>query len=522
MLNVEKERNTKREDYILSCVNDPNQFEKAISRVKCHTFVDMIKKKKVTVARGVVELRMQRDLFGQLLQISLKKELDLEKVLAYPLTPIPLSMFHLDGTMCKTQKSALMALLEKYDHSEPPENTDVIVYDGYFMLHQMKDVPLSFGNISKKVLQMICATTAKIIYIAFDRYIFPSIKDTEYKLLGMELANFHIEGPDQVRKKDFSLELKNVNFKEALVQFFTENWEEDYMWPYIKDKTIYVSADACYRFIVDDSKVIKTRVEEFSCPAHEEADTKMIFHVCNIDINANVTIRCSDTDVLIIMLANMANISENIHICMEVGVGKAQRFINITQLYKSLGSNLSAALPAFHAFTGCDFNPAFFRKGKKRPFSIMAKSNDFIECFIQMSKSLEDRDNIFERIEEFVCHMYGLNRLKQVNEARVVLFEKTYKFLDTETFKLPKKGIDGSSLPPCKSELYQQFLRACYIAQIWSNAYLKVPTSDDPEDYGWEEINNKYDFTWFFGSQLPTSIDEITIQPEKGNILLSY
>ncbi|CAH2226959.1 jg20553 [Pararge aegeria aegeria] len=144
-----------------------------------------------------------------------------------------------------------MALLEKYEHSEPPENTDVIVYDGYFMLHQMKDVPLSFGKISKKVLQKICANTAKIIYIVFDRYIFPSIKDTEHKLRGMEQANFHIEGPDQVRKKDFSLELKNVNFKEALVQFLIENWEEDYMWPYIKDKTVYVSADTCFRFIVE-------------------------------------------------------------------------------------------------------------------------------------------------------------------------------------------------------------------------------------------------------------------------------
>lgn len=65
-------------------------------------------------------------------------------------------------------------------------------------------------------------------------------------------------------------------------------------------------------------------------------------------------------------------------------------------------------------------------------------------------------------------------------------------------------------------------LRACYIAQIWSHAHLKVPTSDDPVDYGWAEIDNKYEFTWFSGSQLPSSINEITIQPEKGNIFLSF
>lgn len=98
---------------------------------------------------------MQRDLFGQLLHISLKKDLDLEKVLTYPLTPVPLSMCHLDGSICKTDKSALMKLLEREVQSQAPQETDVMIYDGFFMLHLIKDVPATFGNISKKVLQII-------------------------------------------------------------------------------------------------------------------------------------------------------------------------------------------------------------------------------------------------------------------------------------------------------------------------------------------------------------------------------
>lgn len=413
-----------------------------------------------------------------------------------------------------------MTLLEKYNQSEPAQDTDVIIYDGYFMLHLMKDVPLTFGNISKKVLQMICANRAQVIIIAFDRYIFPSIKDTEHKLRGMEQVNFRIDGPDQVRKKDFSIELKNTNFKEALVQFFIENWEENYMAPYINNKTIYVNADDCFKYIVKDSKVVKTVEKRLSCPAHEEADTKKIFHVCQLDFNANVTIRCSDTDVLIIMLANMGNIAEDIQICMEVGVGKNQRFINVTQLHKALGVNLSAALPAFHAFTGCDYNPAFFKKGKKRPFSIMEKSEEFTECFIQLSQPSEKRLDFFDKIQEFLCNVYGLKRLKCINEARVALFQKTYKFLDNDnSFRLPKKGIDGSSLPPCKTELYNHFLRTCYISEIWAHAYLRVPTVNDPSDYGWVEIDSRYEFMWFSGTQLPTSIDEITQSEEGKNFL---
>lgn len=134
-----------------------------------------------------------------------------------------------------------------------------------------------------------------------------------------------------------------------------------------------------------------------------------------------------------------------------------------------------------------------------------------------MSEPSMNREDLFCKIQEFACQMYGLNRLRKINDARVALFQKTYTFLDNnDEFKLPKKGIDGSSLPPCESELYKQYLRACYIAQIWSHANLKVPTTEEPTDYGWEEIDNRYEFDWFSGTQLPTSIEEITIQPEKG------
>lgn len=169
LLNAEEEGNRKREDFILSCINDPNKFKQAISRLKCQTFADMTNRKKVIVGRAAMEVRMQRDLFGQLLQISLKKEIDVGKVLSYPLTPVPLTLCHLDVTICNTPKSALTTLLKKYEQLEPLQGTDVMIYDGYFVLYQIKYVPLSFGNISKTVLQMICASRAKIIVIVFDR-----------------------------------------------------------------------------------------------------------------------------------------------------------------------------------------------------------------------------------------------------------------------------------------------------------------------------------------------------------------
>lgn len=71
---------------------------------------------------------MQRDLFGLLLAVSLEQQIDIEKVLSYPLTPVPLSLCHLDGTISKTDKSALLKSIE---HEEPnsvlPGQQDIVL-----------------------------------------------------------------------------------------------------------------------------------------------------------------------------------------------------------------------------------------------------------------------------------------------------------------------------------------------------------------------------------------------------------
>ena len=61
---------------------------------------------------------------------------------------------------------------------------------------------------------------------------------------------------------------------------------------------------------------------ELSCDNHEEADTKIVHHVCKIDNDSptNVLIKSSDTDVLIIMLGNMDHLEcDNMIIFMEHG-----------------------------------------------------------------------------------------------------------------------------------------------------------------------------------------------------------
>ena len=89
-------------------------------------------------------------------------------------------------------------------------------------------------------------------------------------------------------------------------------------------------------------------------------------------------------------------------------IGNHQRYINVHGLYSELSENLCRALPAFLAFTGCGFNPAFFGKGKVRPLSILRKNKKNQEAFAELHRNLDDGGN---RIEEFLVKLYPIGEL---------------------------------------------------------------------------------------------------------------
>lgn len=126
---------------------------------------------------------------------------------------------------------------------------------------------------------------------------------------------------------------------------------------------------------------------------------------------------------------------------------------------------------------------------------------------------------VFEKIQQFVCSLYGFKKLKSVNEARLVMFSKTYKGSNdvNDSFQFKVKNVDGSSMPPCEAELMNQFLRAAYITNIWRNAHRKITTTLSPIDNGWKVIDNSYEFDWFEGDQLPQLINDVVIQPVQDN-----
>ena len=62
---------------------------------------------------------------------------------------------------------------------------------------------------------------------------------------------------------------------------------------------------------------------------------KIIYHISNIDCESNVVVRCSDTNILIILLGNISRIKKDVKVWIHVGVANAQRFLNVTDLENS-------------------------------------------------------------------------------------------------------------------------------------------------------------------------------------------
>lgn len=133
------------------------------------------------------------------------------------------------------------------------------------MFQLLKDIPVYFGNISKKILGDHMNANTNTIIIGFDRYLSPSIKDNEHLMTGRTEGNrFVIKGPDKKRSMSIINDLQNIHFKDALVA------------PFIS-KILYVNYEKCYKYEVINDKVIRTEYSHLRCQDHEEADTKIIF-----------------------------------------------------------------------------------------------------------------------------------------------------------------------------------------------------------------------------------------------------
>lgn len=192
--------------------------------------------------------------------------------------------------------------------------------------------------------------------------------------------------------------------------------------------------------------------------------------------------------------------------------------------------DICSALPGIHAFSGCDFNPAFYKIGKVTPLKVARSDPEFINAMINISDVVKEKQNycdfvqsqIFKTLETYLCRLYGFRQLNDVNEARYRIYDKTYNVnKDLEILKVDVKNVDACSFLLCRGELYKHVLRAGFIANMWQTAHVADVSDARPTDYGWTQIVENgidmLDFDWFEGNQYPDMVDIIHTKENVSN-----
>ena len=123
---------------------------------KPKTFSTFGKKSVARLISETVPIKLSSDMFNRLLIIGKSKDIELDELISYALSPVPMSLGTTDGTPCKTVKAKLMHKLEK--DVEPlawvPDGSALII-DGMTFILQIHTMPSTFGQLDDMLLQNI-------------------------------------------------------------------------------------------------------------------------------------------------------------------------------------------------------------------------------------------------------------------------------------------------------------------------------------------------------------------------------
>ena len=180
--------------------------------------------------------------------------------------------------------------------------------------------------------------------------------------------------------------LKISSFQSNFLDFLMKEYENIEYASVIVEKEFYCSIDnKCTKFYcVKGPLKFETIPELFR--DHLEGDTRLMSHAKHADTKGpgNIIIRGNDNDMFIILLAIVQKLSQS-HLWFDTGLefDNSCNYVDIPKLFKEL--DYVKALPGIYAYTGIDYSPAFYRKGKVRLPLLMTKNQNFVDAFVALS-----------------------------------------------------------------------------------------------------------------------------------------
>ena len=381
-----------------------------LKRNKRKNFLEIQQRKSNSME--VANTVMDNKAMVELITIAQRYKLDLDLIMEYRLTEMPLAIFNSNGSMRKVVKSKLQEQLTFTEVIMPAPSSYYGIIDMGFLWRraipsreerELQDGDkYTWNDYARKLFWMAVNRHpgAFQLHLVNDRYdIHDSIKDSEHQRRSAvyvggsrnvfikpeaplpstnDLGNFFTNPQNKVRLQEFLF----LQFK-----VFAEQLENQ--------KMIYTLKDKCFDLTTG------TEIYSYQCHQHE-ADTRMFFHAHKIssgDSEIPIVIDAEDTDVIALAAFSSYRIASPLLLYKK---GK------IYDCRKLCSPGMSSILLQLHVYTGADCVSGFYGHGKTSIFATVAKSEEAQKILEPLGSHIEVANDLIVNLQLFTRRfIYG-------------------------------------------------------------------------------------------------------------------
>ena len=110
-----------------------------------------------------------------------------------------------------------------------------------------------------------------------------------------------------------------------------------------------------------------------------------------------------DTDVVVLAVIGINYLPAGCELWLAFGTAKSFRYLAAHQIAARFGSEMSCALPMFHALTGCDTVSSFAGQGKKTALWTWKSLPELTDALLRLADGPKEiPDDAMNKIEMFV------------------------------------------------------------------------------------------------------------------------
>ena len=132
-------------------------------------------------------------------------------------------------------------------------------------------------------------------------------------------------------------------------------------------------------------------------------------------------VRANDTDVAIILLANINLFSSEVWYESGLDYNNTREYLSKTKLNQKMEN--PEAWIGLYSFLCNVYTGTFYGERTVRPINLALKDTTFVNVFSSLV-SIPLEQQIFEEVERYVCIMYGFKRTCKINDVIKVCLKK--------------------------------------------------------------------------------------------------